>query len=198
MNTSRVRLGLTALLLTPVLLFVYVAQAQDAAVPAPSDSATNLSDAGPGEGGDDADAGPPPLPAFDSTPFPEEKSPRPKKEEWKGATDVHLSEGSLVGSCKVQRVREWVRISCSATTAKMTLMGGNSEDVSMLLGPVPQDWGSFPEGGEMIFAVRRGDRRIFEWQGVEFGYRGANSVNNFLVISEMWLPWEDKPVILAR
>lgn len=198
MNISRVRLGSTAALLTPALLFVYVAQAQVTA--APADPATALSDAGPGKNGDDADAGPPPLPAFDLQPFPEEKSPRPKKDDWKAVPEVKLSEGSMSsgGSCKLQRLREWVRIFCTTTTAKITLICGDPEDVYVMMGQVPADWGIFPEEGEIVFPVRKGDRRLFEWQGVEFGYKGANTAVNFLVISELWLPWEEKPVIVAR
>lgn len=189
------KLGMAGLLLATGMLFVFVANAEDAPAPAGSASA----DAG-GADADDADAGPPPLPAFDTTPFPEEKSPRPKKDEWKTAQEIEFAEGSMKngGICKFQRLREWIRISCSTTTAQITLMCGNDEDVFFELGPVPVDWGVFPEGAEIVFAVRKGDRRLIEWQGVEFGYKGSNSVNSFLVISEMWLPSEEKPVILVR
>jgi hypothetical protein len=102
------------------------------------------------------------------------------------------------GSCKFQRLREWIRIRCTTTTAQITLMCGNPEDVYMYLDPIPQDWGIFAEGGELVFPVRRGDRRLFEWQGVEWGYKGANSAINWLVISETWLPGEDKPLLIAR
>jgi hypothetical protein len=201
MNSNRVRFGLAALLLSTGMLFVLAANAEDAQAPAPADSAGS-SDAGAADADvdGDADAGPPPLPAFDETPFPDEKSPRPKKDEWKTAPEVAFSEGSLSsgGSCKLQRVREWIRINCPMTTAQLTLMCGNAEDVFLELGPVPVDWGTFPEGGEIVFAVRKGDRRLFEWQGVEFGYRGSNSANSFLVISELWLPGDEKPVIVAK
>jgi hypothetical protein len=201
MNIHRRGLGLIALLLSTGLLFVFVANAEDAKTPAPADSAA-VSDAGAVDADidGDADAGPPPIPAFDETPFPTEKSPRPKKDDWKTAQDVALSEGSFSSgvTCKIQRLREWIRIDCSTTTAQITLHCGSAEDVYMDLGPVPPDWGTFPEGGEIVFAVRKGDRRLFEWQGVEFGYKGANSVNSFLVISELWLPGEEKPVIMAK
>ncbi len=198
MNSNRGRLGFTALLLSTGLLFVFVANAEDAKTPAPADSAL-VSDAGAADADidGDADAGPPPIPAFDETPFPDEKSPRPKKDDWKTAQQVVLSEGAFT-ACKIQRLREWMRFSCPVTTAQITLMCGNAEDVYFALDPIPPDWGIFPEGGEIVFAVRKGDRRLFEWQGVEFGYKGSNSVNSFLVISELWLPGEEKPTIFAR
>ncbi len=202
MNIGNVRLGMTAFFLAMGSFFVFVANAEDAQPPAPADSAAAASDAGVADADvdGDADAGPPPLPAFDEKPFPDEKSPRPKNDEWKTAPEIALSEGSATGNglCKVQRLREWIRFTCPLTTAKITLMCGSAEDVLLELGPVPVDWGLFPEGGEIVFPVRKGDRRLFEWQSVEFGYKGSNSVTSFIVISELWLPGEEKPVIVAR
>lgn len=201
MNMKDIRLGMMSLLLATGMLFVFVANAEDAA-PAPADSAaTAPADAGVTDADDAGDAGPPPIPAYDEKPFPEEKSPRPKKDEWKTAQEIDFAGGPKAEGvlfCKYQRLREWIRISCPQTTAQITLMCGNSEDVFIELGPVHPDFGIFPEGGEIVFAVRKGDRRLFEWQTVEFGYRGANSVNSLLVISEMWLPGEEKPVIYAQ
>lgn len=198
MKSSKVRLGTTMVLLATGILFVFAAHAEDAHAPANADSAAQT-DAGVADGDVDADAGPPPLPAFDELPFPEEKSARPTKDDWKNAPEVAFSEGSsLAWSCKAYRLREWIRIRCTTTTAKITLMCGNNEDVHMHLDPLPAEWGIFPEGGELVFPVRRGDRRLFEWQGVEWGYRGANNATSMLVISEMWLPGEDKPVIFAK
>lgn len=197
---NKVRLGVTALLLATAMLFVVVANAGD--TPAPVDSAAAVSDAGApdGDAESDAEAGPAARPIFDSLPFSDEKSPRPKTEDWKNAPEFDLTEHTLTSSgfCKIQRLREWMRISCTITTGKITLMCGSSEDVSFGLGPVPVDWGTFPEGGEIVFPIRKGDRRLFEWQSVEFGYKGANSVVNFMVISETWLPGEEKPVIYAH
>jgi hypothetical protein len=213
MNIGNVRLGITTLFLATGILFVVVANAEDAKTPAPVTSTDAAStDAGTADGdvdgdasddaSDDADANakPPPAPAFDEKPFPEEKSPRPKKDDWKDAPLVSLSEGSLAagGSCKFQRIREWMRIYCPSPTAQITLMCGNAEDVFLGLDPIPADWGTFPEGGEIVFAVHKGDRRLFEWQGVEFGYHGSNSVNSFLTISELWLPGEEKPVLIVQ
>jgi hypothetical protein len=199
MNMQRLRLGFTSLLLATGMLFVFVANAEDVAPAAANSAAAGSADAGAPDA-DDAEAGPPPIPAFDEAPFPEEKSPRPKKDEWKSAPEVAFATGSMTtgSTCKFQRLREWIRLSCSVTTAQITLHCGNPEDVFFEFGPVPPDWGLFPEGSEIVFAVRKGDRRLIEWQGVEFGYRGANSITSFLVISEMWLPGEEKPVIFAR
>lgn len=198
---KNVRLGMTGLLLATGLLFVFAAHAQ---APAPSDSAGS-SDAGTADADDAGDAGdaaarPLPPTAFDKEPFSDEKSPRPTKDEWKTAPEVAFAEGSMTSgsTCKMQRLREWIHIRCTTTTAQITLMCGNAEDVYMQTDPIPADWGSFPEAGDLTFAVRKGDRRLIEWQGVEFGYKGMNSVVSFMVISEMWLPGQEKPVIRVQ
>lgn len=199
MNSKNVRLGGTILFLATSTCFVYAANAEDAAAPAPADSAANSGDGGAPDAEADADARPS-YPAFDEKPFLEEKTPRPSKDDWKKAEQVELNEGSLKtgGICTYQRINEWLRIRCGTTTGKVTLMCGNGEDVFMTLDQIPQEWGIFPEGAEMVFAVRKGDRRLFEWQSIEFGYKGANSATSFLVISEMWLPGEEKPTIIVR
>lgn len=203
MNSKNVRLGGTILFLATSTCFVYAANAEDAAAPVPADSAAIPSDGGlpDGDAESDADADArPAYPAFDAKSFSDEKTPRPSKDDWKKAEQVELNEGSMKtgGICTYQRINEWLRIRCGTTTGKITLLCGNGEDVFLTLDNIPQDWGNFPEGAEMVFAMRQGDRRLFEWQSIEFGYRGANSATSFLVISEMWLPGEEKPTIIVR
>jgi hypothetical protein len=199
MKPSKIRFGITAFLLAAGTLFVFVANAEDTQPPASTDAGADAGVADADVDGD-ADASEPSYPAFDEAPFPEEKSARPTNDEWKTAPDVAFSEGSMTGggTCKFQRLREWIRMRCSITTAQITLMCGNPEDVYMVLDPIPPDWELFPAAAELVFPVRRGDRRLIEWQGVEFGYKGANTAISWLVISETWLPGEDKPYLIAK
>lgn len=203
MNSKNVRLGATLLFLATITFFVYAARAQDAAAPpAPTSDDAGTPD-GDAEADADADAdadAQPVYPAFNEKPFSAEKTPRPSKDDWKNAPLVEFDEGSLKtgGTCKYQRINEWIRIRCSIATGKITLMCGNGDDVFMQLDQITEEWMSFPEGAEMVFAVRKGDRRLFEWQSIEFGYRGANSATSFVTISEMWLPGEEKPTIMMR
>jgi hypothetical protein len=196
MNTNRIRLAATMFLLAAGSLFVLAANAEDAQAPGAMDAGAG--DAGTADA--NTDAGPPPLPAFDALPFAEEKSPKPNKEEWKDAQEVALSEGTLIGSfCKSYRLREWIRIRCDhTTTAQMVVRCGNPEDVFMVLDRLPDEWATFPEGGEIVFPLRRGDRRLIEWTSVDFGYKGASSALPWMLISETWLPGEDKPTVIAR
>lgn len=202
MNSKNVRLGVTFLFLATSTFFVYAANAEDTAAPAPADSAAS-GDAGAPDGEADAEADAdarPSYPAFDEKPFSDEKTPRPSKDDWNKAPQVELNEGSMKtgATCQYQRINEWMRIRCGTSTGKITLLCGNGEDVFLTLDRIREEWEVFPEGAEMVFAVRKGDRRLFEWQSIEFGYKGANSATSFLAISEMWLPGEEKPTIIAR
>lgn len=196
------------LLLATGMPFVLIAHAENAA---PNDAASLVamsSDAGDSDvdAGTDADAimGPqdPTFPAYDHEPFPEEKSPRPSKEEWEKAPIVDLAEGSIINmqsDCKAQRLREWIRLACIDTpNVMLTLLSGNADDVFLELGPLELDRGSFPRAAEVVFAVRKGDRRLIEWQAVRFHYGMSMEAVSAFLISEMWLPGDEKPVIYAR
>lgn len=171
------------------------ASAEDAAADA---TITVDADAGMPDAATDADALSPPPPRFDEAPFPSEKSPMPKDAEWKTAPFVSLAEGYERPGCKAQRIREWMRLECETEVAKVTLLGGNAEGVRFRLAPLEEEWQRFPSRGEMIFPVRRGDRRVIEWQGVEWGYKGAMTARSEFLISELWLEDEEKPILLFR
>jgi hypothetical protein len=173
----------------------------------PAASALEATDAGADAAEDAADADadvaapPQPLPAFDTTPFPEEESKMPTAMEWDQAQDVSLSRGRSMAfatdPCRARRVREWMRIRCNISLASIALLGGDARHVFIRLDPLPE-FESFPPGGEVIFQVRKGDRRVFEFLGLEWGYHGANSVTSFMVVSEAWLPSEEKPFLMAQ
>jgi len=198
-KTKQITLAGLLILSSALPFFALRASAEDAPKTADllaTDAGADATDAGEDA---DADAGPPPLPAFDEAPFPEEKSPRPKDAEWKTAPEVALSPGSYTFDCKAFRIREWIRIGCGRTVAQITMLGGNDpKEVHLAMEGIKEEWQSFPEGGEIVFPVRRGDRRVFEWITVEFGYKGSTNASSLFVLSEAWLPDEEKPMIFLR
>ena len=173
-------------------------------------------DAGPGpldggaEAGADVAAPPPPLPSYRAEPFPEEHSPEPKAREWATAPRVAIdrTRGYLVLDvdteqrsvpCEARRVREWMRIRCSINTGAISLLGGTGEGLAMRLDRTKkEDFVTFPEGGEIVFPVRRGDRREIEWLEVAFGYKGMSSVEPSFMLSEQWIPGDPHPRIVAE
>lgn len=138
-----------------------------------------------------------PLPRFDAEPFSEEKTPRPGAAEWKPTTPVALTEPLPFG-CNAYRYKEWVKIRCSKlASASLALLGGNREDTFLFIDRPPQpDWP--PQGGEVMFAVRRGDRRVIEWSTFGDSYDGPGAPEVALMVSESWAPGDAAPVIIAH
>ncbi len=96
-------------------------------------------------------------------------------------------------------MREWMRIRCHLITGAITLLGGEREGLSMRLDPFrKEEWSTFPEGAQLVFPVRRGDRREIEWLVIAFGYKGMNSVEPAFELSEQWAPGDERPMIVAR
>ncbi len=165
-------------------------------------------DSGPEDGGADADAGPSPLPSYRLEPFSEDRSPEPKANEWSSAPRVSIDRSSWTvattdaptsGRCDARRVREWVRIRCNLIISAITLLGGDREGLAMRLDPTPQqEWTTFPEGAEVVFPVRRGDRRVIEWLGVAFGYHGMSALEPAFVLSEQWAPGDPGPLLVVE
>jgi hypothetical protein len=142
------------------------------------------------------DAGPS-LPRFDAEPFSDEKTPRPSLAEWKPVQPVALTDPLRFG-CNAYRLREWVRIRCSSlATSSIALLGGSPEGIALWVDtPLPDSF-NIPPGGEVIFPVRRGDRRIFEWSTFGESYEGIGFPVIAFLISESWAPDEPAPRIIA-
>ncbi|MFT3772648.1 MAG: hypothetical protein QM820_45230 [Minicystis sp.] len=140
--------------------------------------------------------GGPPLERFDVQPFADEQTPLPDGAAWKPVGPVSLTD-PLPSSCRAYRLREWVKIHCASfSTSAIAQLGGSREGVAMFL--VPSRFGGVPEGGELIFPVRRGNRRVFEWSTFGDSYEGPGSPEVAFMISESWLPGEAAPTIIMR
>jgi mono/diheme cytochrome c family protein len=122
----------------------------------------------------------PPLP---------EPSAQPVKAEWETAALVELPHQP--DTCRIQRVREWVRIRCKLRAedqplAQVTFISGQREGVEL----------SEKNGeGEVVLPVRRGDRRLFELDALVFAWKSAVVYGAAIVISEAWLPGEAAPAL---
>ncbi|MDC3961090.1 hypothetical protein [Polyangium jinanense] len=203
MKTKKGTIGFVALAFAGGALFTGWASAEDAppAQEAPFGSVAALEDAGTEDagGGGDAEAAPAAPPKQTLT-ISADKSPRPKDADWDVlGVEMSFSPGSTPNGCRLQHIREWVRVRCTGAMVHISMLGGNHEGVSIKLDPVGADeFIPFPQGGEVVFPVRTGDRRVFEWIGVEFGYKGMTSASSFLILSESWLPWDEGPTIYAR
>jgi hypothetical protein len=137
------------------------------------------------------------LPRFDAEPFSDEKTERPTAAEWKPLKPVALTD-PLPFDCNAYRLREWIKIRCSGLqSASIALLGGGREGVLVGVDPAAPDSFGVPRGGEVVFPVRRGDRRVFEWSTFGEAYDGIGFPILAFLISESWAPDEPGPRILA-
>ncbi len=146
---------------------------------------------------DTPDAGAPPRPRFDAEPFSEVKTPSPTSAEWKPVDPVAVTS-KLPEGCNAYRLREWVRIRCSKlATSTLALLGGTREGVSLFLDPGPNG-SPAPPGGEVLFPVRRGDRRVVEWSTFGEAYEGFGFPEVAFLISESWPPGDPGPTLIVH
>ena len=145
------------------------------------------------------------LPAFDADAFPEDKSKAPSADEWKGAAEVRLSSTPPgITSCRSYRVREWMKVHCERRTAMLRLVAGSADGVALFTTDGVGDkesggfWETMGKFGEVIFPVRRGDRRVFEWIDFDFGFYEGWGVDSAFLIEESWVEGAKNPEIALR
>lgn len=177
---------------------------------------TAHADAPPPRLGDPPPAAPPPAPsvsaaapapsppsstatAFESETFGDESSKQPTPEEWKAAKELlPTRRGARADKCHVWRVREWIRVSCpDLVTAAVAMLGGTPTGMSFWIDP-PREGGDakLPAGGEVLFPVRKGDRRVVQFLSFGPGYEGPFTQLPALVVQELWPEGTDRPVLL--
>ena len=125
----------------------------------------------------------------------------PTPAEWKSAPQVKLAR-QLPSTCTAIKVREWMRIRCECDLPTGgAFLTGNQKDVYFYADKPINEWGgpdfTKPGFAEVIFAVRKNDRRIMQLTQAAHsgGYGGPSGQRLLMLISETWLPTQDAPVI---
>src|SRR4029079_14532098 len=78
------------------------------------------------------------YPAFSAAPPSDEQTPRPKPEDWPAAERVAV-DGESQGyayNCEARRIHEWLRIHCSVGTGSISMLGGETGQLSFKLDPI--------------------------------------------------------------
>ena len=113
----------------------------------------------------------------------------PSYAEWKEAKRVRLLR-SLPRGCKASLKREWIRLHCEGQVEGVAHLAGATDDVFFTtVPPNYEDWQNPYRGSViLIFPVRRGQRRLFQIVGDEWGHNtGA------LTVSSQWLDGQAGP-----
>ncbi len=124
--------------------------------------------------------------SFTEAPPGEEPSAMPKAREWKDAPVIRLSRDE--SRCEARRLREWVRVRCPFG-ALAKLVAGPREGVSL------QAEG---EDAVLVFAVRRGERRVFVVEQIWRLGRWWVANDTTWVVSHDWPEGAKAPVVTAQ
>lgn len=138
--------------------------------------------------------------ALDADPFPGEPSKQPTAAEWAAAQRVRLSRvGPAAAGCRAYRLREWMRIRCpDLSVSAISLLGGKTEGVAFWITPSKsRESGEMTRGGEAMFPIRRGDRRVIQILTFGPGYDGPFTLLPAIVVQEQWLDDEPAPTVTA-
>lgn len=162
------------------------ASQNDAGTPQNDAAADASDDAAADDAGDAGDAGPP-LPALMDDPPSEEKTKAPTKAEWKSAPEYRLYKNDYNDQCKVQKLREWLRITCQGWGyAGISLVSGSRDGLDVAI----QSSDSGPEGAYLVLPMRRGDRRL-----ILFMTQSKWSKHPDFLVSEQWLSGDKGPIV---
>ena len=175
------------------LLFAYrpASSAPPASTAAPTATPTVTPTATPTASASTENSAPAPLPAVSSVSWPNEASKPPSLDEWKSAEDLS-ARGGGASSCRIRRVREWVRIRClEGETVELEQIAG--PQVHSLAIEVPPNAFANVGSGGTVFPVRRGDRRVLQWLMPR--YTSVIEAESGLILTEQWLPDDPGPQI---
>ena len=101
-------------------------------------------------------------PDFSVPPLPTEASKAPDASEWKTAP-IAPEARVTYDRCKVQRIREWYRVSCLSEHAIEVITGSTADlSIDCHRDTKPDDDSFFCDEVYAVFPARRGDRRAFE------------------------------------
>lgn len=148
-------------------------------------------------------AAPPASSAAPAAPWipPQERSPKPRPDEWSGAEPLALPRPHA--RCRATRLREWVRIACKSASDEYMgarIVGGSHEEVALEAPRVEPGEPRSMRHADVVFPVRRGDRRLLEIpRSVSAGFKSYSIEEEAMVIiSALWLPGDAGPTITVH
>ena len=105
--------------------------------------------------------------------------------------------GPAAAGCRAYRLREWLRFRCpDLTVAAVSLLGGQTKGVAFWI--TPPKGSDLPRGGEVMFPLRPGDRRVVQLLTFGAGYDGPFTILPAVVLQEHWIEGDPTPTVIAR
>jgi hypothetical protein len=141
-------------------------------------------------------------PTLASRTIPADRSDPPKPDDWSKAEIVQASRRSIVGrGCTSQLLREYLKVTCSFPMAGARQFAGNAKDVTVFVTPKSGegDNGFFsdPQGGYIIFPLRRGEGHLFQFFSIESGYEDIG-IGDSVLIDASWAESDKSPTVVIH
>ena len=143
----------------------------------------------------------PPIEVLEKQTIPTEKSPVPKLDEWLKARPVEVFRHDYnSANCIVLRVREWLKVKCDMRVGAIYQHSGNPEGVLFWVGPKLEIYLDIESknGGEMIFPLRPGDRRLLQFFELRQDPCVGIGFDPSVIVDETWIEGEPGPIVVLR
>ena len=134
-----------------------------------------------------------------SATIPTTVSEKPKRDEWNGAPEVQvLARTPGAKRCKAQLLREYMRVSCPQTIAGIRQFVGPTKDVELFIHAkdISNLWQE-PNGGDVVFPLRKGEAYLFQFFEVADGYEGFG-VSQSMLVDVTWSGGRKAPTVVVR
>lgn len=139
------------------------------------------------------------LPPLAKESIPETRSEMPTADEWKNAPAIEVTRRSRAArTFRVYRVREYIKVHTSDPTSGIRMHAGDRKDVAMTVVPRPDYDFRPPNGGDIVFPLRRNEPRLFQFFGIEFGYDGGASPVPSFIVDASWPDSAPGPTVVIR
>lgn len=137
--------------------------------------------------------------------IPTDKSELPKGDKaWLGTTMIEPTRRSLrASSCRVFMLREYLNVFCPVNAAMIRQFAGPTKDVEVWVTPKPFVNGQFPDlwngpqGGKVVFPLRKGEGYVFQLFIVAEAYEGFG-VAESVVVDASWPESQTTPTVVLR
>ena len=126
-------------------------------------------------------------------------SDKPKRDEWKAAPEVQvLARTSGAKRCRAQILREYMRVSCPQPMAGIRQFVGSTKDVELFIYAKDiQNLWLEPNGGDVVFPLRKGDAYLFQFFQLSDGYEGFG-VSPAMLVDVTWSGGRKTPTVVIR
>jgi hypothetical protein len=120
--------------------------------------------------------------------LPDQPSPMPPMKAWESAPELHLEP--FASACSGHLLREWLHVRCGSGAVDVSLLAGDSKDVSLNL--VGED---FARDGDIVLPLRRGRSHVVSITSVELGRYSSGLPNTTALLWVSWPEGEASPTI---